>query len=126
MRTSFPLIAAAAALALAACATTPDGDTDRAGTLKMLFPNTVAGFEQGGILGAVDGAAGAVTVQCARLDEPEVRAAFDALAAATDQTAVLAGIRAVRAKGCTVAASAGLLGSALAPGVAPVPVPAPH
>lgn len=45
--------------------------------LRTVAPNTVAGFEAGGFLGAADGATGAIVMRCEKLDG--VRVSVDQL-----------------------------------------------
>ncbi len=92
---------AAAVLTLAGCE-----------TIGSFAPQTVAGFEAGGILGAVDGATGAILARCRLLDGQEIRVAVDGLAGRTGLD--VEQIRAERVKACAVAGAVALLGDGLA------------
>lgn len=48
--------------------------------LREIAPRTTAGFEAGGILGAIDGASGAVLARCKTLDGMTIRVALDGIA----------------------------------------------
>ena len=71
--------------------------------MRTIAPQTTAGFEANGILGALDGASGAVLARCRTLDGGRVRVAVDNLASLTDQGILLADIRDVRERACTAA-----------------------
>lgn len=70
---------------------------------RMIAPNTTAGFEEGGVLGALEGASGAVLATCQTFDGEVVRVAIDGLADATGTEDALARIRAARQKACAAA-----------------------
>lgn len=53
--------------------------------VKEFAPNTHAGFEAGGVIGALQGGAGAVVVQCKRLDGELVTLTIDGVAAAAEE-----------------------------------------
>ncbi len=92
---------AAAVLTLAGCE-----------TIGSFAPQTVAGYEAGGILGAIDGATGAILARCRMFDGQEIRVAIDGLA---QQTGVdIEQIRAERVKACAVAGAVAVLGDGLA------------
>lgn len=92
---------AAAVLTLAACA-----------TLRTLAPQTTAGYEANGILGALDGATGAILARCRTLDGREIRIAFDDLAYATGVD--IEQVRAERQRACAVVGAVALVGSGFA------------
>jgi hypothetical protein len=93
---------AAAVLTLAGCQ-----------SIGSFAPQTVAGFEAGGILGAIDGATGAILARCRTLDGHEVRIAIDGLAGSTGVD--VGQLRAERAKACAVAGAVAILGDGIAP-----------
>ena len=82
---------AAAVLTLAGCE-----------SMRTVAPNTTAGFEAGGVLGALDGASGAVLARCRTLDGQVVRVAVDDLALGTGTTDRLDDIRARRQQACAL------------------------
>lgn len=101
-----------AALALTAIvgACTPQPGDDRS-LLERALPNTTAGFERGGIVGATEGFTGAFGVICERLDGAEFTAAVNAAALAFDLTEQTEAVREVRQDLCERgAAVAGLAG----------------
>ena len=67
---------------------------------RMIAPRTVAGFESGGVLGALDGATGAILAKCETLDGVTVRVAVDGIADLTEQTDNLEDIRDLRQEAC--------------------------
>lgn len=81
-------------------------------TMRTVAPQTVAGFEANGVLGAIDGATGAILTRCRTLDGREIRIAFDGLAdtAASD----IEQIRAERQKACAVVNAVAIFGAGLA------------
>lgn len=83
-------------LALAAC---ENGAPD---WVTKTFPNTTAGYEQGGILGALDGASSALLARCQMLDGEEVQAVIDTAAAGIGPAAseAVEQIRALRRRAC--------------------------
>jgi hypothetical protein len=91
---------AAGVLALSACE-----------TMQVLAPQSVAGYEAGGILGAIDGATGAVLARCRTLDGAEVRVAIDGLSGATGLG--IDAVRAERQKACAVVGAVALVGDGL-------------
>lgn len=99
--TNLRMIAAIAflPLVLAACENgAPDWVTNT-------FPNTTQGFEQGGILGAVDGATDAILARCRMLDGAETTLVVDSAAAAvgSEATSAVDRIRVVRRRACELA-----------------------
>lgn len=70
------------------------------GTMRTLAPNTVAGFEAGGVLGALDGATGAIVARCQAADGTIMRVAIDNVALATNTDDLIAQIRARRTAAC--------------------------
>ena len=72
-------------------------------TVRTLAPQTTAGFEANGILGALDGASGAIVARCRTLDGGSVRVAIDGLASLAGQGILLADIRDAREKACAAA-----------------------
>lgn len=77
--------------------------------MRVIAPQTAAGFQAGGILGALDGATGAVLARCRTLDGLIVRVAVDSLAIETGAGDTAARLRAAREKACRVAANVGTL-----------------
>lgn len=98
-------IAIATALAITSC-----------DTVKSIAPQTTAGFEENGIVGALDGASGAVVAGCRSLDA--MRLAVDGLAIATGAGDVVDDMRAARMRACAVAGAV----QAVRPGAAAAPV----
>ncbi len=86
-------------LALAACLVMlPACDA-----LRVVAPQTVAGFEAGGVLGALDGASGAILARCRTLDGQILRVAVDNVAVATGTDQITGDIRAARVRACNIA-----------------------
>jgi hypothetical protein len=82
---------AAAVLTLAGCE-----------TMRTVAPHTTAGFEAGGVLGALDGASGAVLARCRTLDGQVLRVAMDDLALGTGNEDAVGDIRVRRQQACAV------------------------
>ena len=82
---------AAAVLTLAGCE-----------SMRAVAPQTVAGFEAGGVLGALDGASGAVLARCQTLDGQVLRVAIDDLALGTGTEDAVDDIRVRRQQACAV------------------------
>ncbi|MEM9045750.1 MAG: hypothetical protein AAGC81_13760 [Pseudomonadota bacterium] len=80
-------------------------------TLEDIAPQTVAGFESGGILGALDGASGAILARCRGLDGEEFRVAVDTLGAQTGAAQTVEAVRAERQKICATAGAIAVLTS---------------
>jgi hypothetical protein len=70
--------------------------------MRTVAPHTTAGFQAGGVLGAVDGASGAVLARCRTLDGRIVRIAIDDLALGTGTGALVNGVRMRRQQACAV------------------------
>lgn len=86
-------------LALVAClAVLPACDS-----LRALAPQTVAGFETGGVLGALDGASGAILSRCRTFNGLVVRVAVDHLAVSTGTGALVDRVRDARHRACRIA-----------------------
>ncbi|MEM9737392.1 MAG: hypothetical protein AAF908_12435 [Pseudomonadota bacterium] len=85
-------------LALSACA-----------TLESVAPRTVAGFRTGGILGALDGATGAILARCRRYDGTEFRIALETLAVETGAGDNLVRLREKRLSACRAAGAISVL-----------------
>jgi hypothetical protein len=81
-------------------------------TMRAVAPQTVAGFEANGVLGALDGATGAVLARCRTLDGEEIRVAIDGLAGLTGLGLDYA--REQRRKACAVVGAVAILGDGLA------------
>ena len=113
-------LAGAAAIALTGCE-----------TMRTLAPQTTAGYEANGILGALDGATGAILARCKLLDGQEVRIAVDSLAATAGQALTIDAIRVMRQRACAQIGAAAVVGDLLLapppapPMVAPMPEPKP-
>ena len=86
-----PIAIAAAVLTLAGCE-----------TMRTVAPHTTAGFEAGGVLGALDGASGAVLAKCQTLDGQILRVAIDDLALGTGTEDVVDDIRVRRQQACAI------------------------
>ncbi len=86
-----PIAIAAAVLLLAGCE-----------SMRTVAPHTTAGFEAGGVLGALDGASGAVLARCRTLDGQVVRVAVDDLALGTGTGDAVDDIRVRRQQACAL------------------------
>ena len=104
-------IAAIAVLSLAGCE-----------TMQTLAPQTVAGFEAGGVLGAIDGATGAILARCRMLDGSEMRVAIDGLTSTTGVD--IEQVRDERQKACAVVGAVAVLGDGLSASGVTVHAPA--
>ena len=82
---------AAAVLSLAGCE-----------AMRTVAPQTVAGFEAGGLLGALDGASGAILARCRTLDGQVLRVAIDDLALSTGTGLLVNDIRVRRQQACAL------------------------
>lgn len=71
--------------------------------LRLVAPQTVAGFETGGVLGALDGASGAILSRCRTYDGLVVRVAIDHLAIASGTGSLVDDVRAARQRACRIA-----------------------
>ena len=76
---------------------------------RTIAPQTTAGFEVGGIIGALDGASGAILARCQTLDGVDVRVAVDAAALGIGQEDALERVRTSRKRACDVAGAIALL-----------------
>lgn len=72
--------------------------------IRELAPRTTAGFEAGGILGALDGASGAVLARCKTLDGLTIRVALDGLVESVGDADTLSRARELRQAACQNAA----------------------
>jgi hypothetical protein len=95
---------AAAVLTLAGCE-----------TMRTVAPHTTAGFESGGVLGALDGASGAVLARCRTLDGQVVRVAVDDVALGTGTTDTVEDIRVRRQQACALIGAVQVIAEADAP-----------
>jgi hypothetical protein len=95
---------AAAVLTLAGCE-----------TMRTVAPHTTAGFESGGVLGALDGASGAVLARCRTLDGQVVRVAVDDVALGTGTTDTVEDIRVRRQQACALIGAVQIIAEADAP-----------
>ena len=82
---------AAAVLALSGC-----------DTMRTIFPHTTAGFEENGVVGAIDGASGVLLATCRTLDGQIVHVAADDVAASTGKDDLLNNVRERRQQACAV------------------------
>ena len=82
---------AAAVLTLAGCE-----------AMRTVAPHTAAGFEAGGVLGALDGASGAILARCRTLDGQIVRVAVNDLALGTGTSGLVDDIRLRRQRACAL------------------------
>lgn len=80
---------------------------------RTIAPNTTAGFEENGVLGALEGASGALLVTCRTLDGEVVRVAVDGLALATGTTDAITAIRSLRQKACAAAGAVHVISDGL-------------
>ena len=71
---------------------------------RVIAPQTTAGFESNGILGALDGASGAILAKCQTLDGQELRVAIDTVGETTGKGELVDRVRAARKKACATAA----------------------
>ena len=85
-------IAIAVALAIGGCE-----------AAETIAPRTTAGFEEGGVVGALGGASGALLATCRTLDGEVAQVAVDGLALATGTADALAAARAARRRACAAA-----------------------
>ncbi|MEM6624454.1 MAG: hypothetical protein AAF674_19700 [Pseudomonadota bacterium] len=74
--------------------------------LETAFPQTTAGFKANGVVGAVDGASGAVVAICEDLDGQQFRVAIDNLADEIGADTALDRVRQARQKACGIAGGA--------------------
>ena len=70
--------------------------------LRKVGPQTVAGFEANGILGALDGASGAILAKCDMLDGSTLRVAVDNLGDLTGTGTLVDRVAHARARACRV------------------------
>ena len=80
---------------------------------RTIAPNTTAGFEENGVIGALEGASGALLVTCRTLDGEVVRVAVDGLALTTGTTDAITAIRAARRKACAAAGTIHIISDSL-------------
>lgn len=73
--------------------------------IKEIAPQTAAGFATGGVLGALDGASGAILARCQTLDGSMVRVAVDNLAVETGQGRLIDRVRGARERACRIASN---------------------
>ncbi|MEM6663652.1 MAG: hypothetical protein AAF666_15915 [Pseudomonadota bacterium] len=85
-------IAIVAAIALSGCE-----------AARTIAPQTTAGFETGGIIGAIDGASGAILAKCQTVDGEIFRVAVDSVADTVGQGELVDRVRAARKKACAKA-----------------------
>lgn len=71
--------------------------------LRAIAPQTTAGFEANGILGALDGASGAIVARCRTASGADLRVAVDGIVALTGHGDLVARVRNARANACTTA-----------------------
>ncbi|MEM9061820.1 MAG: hypothetical protein AAGD13_15275 [Pseudomonadota bacterium] len=69
-------------------------------TVKTVAPQTAAGFEANGIIGAIDGASGAIIAKCQTLDGDTVRVSVDIAGDVTGQGELVDRVRDARKKAC--------------------------
>lgn len=72
-------------------------------TVRSVAPHTANGFEANGLLGAIDGAAGAVQARCRTLDGTRVRLAIDGLSDLSGTAGLLEDTRESRRRICALA-----------------------
>lgn len=92
------LLVAAAALTLSGCE-----------AVRTIAPQTVAGFESNGLIGAVDGASGAILARCKTLDGSVVRVAVDGLSVSTGTSSLVDRVREARQRACGIASNVNVL-----------------
>lgn len=84
--------------------------------MRTVAPQTVAGFETNGVLGALDGATGAILARCLTLDGQVLRVAVDDLALNTGTGNLVNDIRVRRQQACAVVGAVQLIaGESTAP-----------
>lgn len=76
---------------------------------RRVAPQTTAGFETGGVLGALDGATGAVLARCRTLDGALIRVAIDDVAALTGSGSTVNSLREARIAACARARAVAFL-----------------
>ena len=81
--------------------------------MEKIAPNTVAGFNDNGIIGAFDGATGAIMARCKLVDGTEVRIAAEEFADEINALVALGKLRSAREKICSTVADARALGDAV-------------
>lgn len=91
MKLVIPMLVAA--LTLAGCATVPPW-------VEKAFPRAAAGYEAGGVLGAIDGATGTILVICRKLDGETFTASVDYAAEVFTVEDEVAYVRNIRKKIC--------------------------
>lgn len=79
--------------------------------IQTIAPRTAAGFAANGVLGALDGASGAIIARCETIDGTAFRVAIDEVATETDQTEALDAVRESRRRICRIAANAKTIGA---------------
>ncbi len=82
--------------------------------LRVVAPQTVAGFETGGVLGALDGASGAILARCKTLNGSLIRVAIDDIALETGSDPLVERVRVARAKACSLAGGVQVISNGLA------------
>lgn len=87
--------------------------------MRAVAPHTTKGFEEGGIVGAVAGAATAMLVACQTVDGVGFTLAIDVLAAELDEQEKLESIRNIRRSACAIAQGLSYLDM-------PTPIPRPE
>lgn len=90
-------------------------------TVRTLAPQTAAGFEANGVIGAVDGASGAIVARCLSPEGVRYRVALDVLAEEVGLALPLAEVRKRQDKACRVAGAVRDLGAP--PLLGPLPSP---
>lgn len=83
-------------------------------TFKTAFPRTAAGYRDGGVVGAVQGAASGLLAICRTLDGEEIKVALDLAAADLGATDSLERIRRARLAACRSIGAASLIVDGLA------------
>ena len=68
--------------------------------VRTIAPQTTAGFETGGLLGALDGASGAILARCRTLDGSLIRVAVDDVATVTGSSDLVGDVREARKRAC--------------------------
>lgn len=90
--------------------------------MYRVAPQTSAGFEAGGVLGALDGASGAILARCRTLDGALIRVAIDDVATLTSGTDAVARVREARKAACARAAAVAFVVDVAEGGVDETPI----
>lgn len=71
--------------------------------MRTVAPQTTAGFDENGIIGALDGASGAIVAGCETIDGVQVRVAIDAVGDLANAGSTIDKVRSFRERICETA-----------------------